>query len=66
MSAYVTKRSLARQALRRKSCMPMIAQTTNPRRFMLWLSIAFWGFLLLSGSVLFVIAFLGLFFGVQF
>ena len=30
------------------------------------LSIAFWGFLLLAGSVLFVFAFLGLFFDVQF
>ena len=66
MSAYVTRRSLRRNAARRRSCVPMIAQTTHPRRFMQWLTIAFWGFLLLTAGVLSTLAILGLFFGVQF
>lgn len=67
MSAYVTSRTLARQsAAVRKVPLEMVPQTTNPRRFMQWLTIVVWLFVLLATGFVGTLALLGLIFGIQF
>lgn len=67
MSAYVTSRTLARQsAAVRKAPLEMVPQTTNPRRFMQWLTIVVWLFVLLATGFVGTLALLGLIFGIQF
>ena len=65
MSAYATRRSLRRQAARRESCMPMVAQTTNPKRFWQWLLAGLWGLVLAGTAVVGAMAILALFFGIE-